>query len=60
MYADDLALCGELEEGPEVMMGRFVEMCRKRGFKINIGKSKVIVLNVVEGLECEVYVDVIR
>ena len=34
-------------------MGRFVEMCKRRGLKVNAGKSKVMVLNGEEGLECE-------
>ena len=38
-------------------MRRFVEVCRKRGLKVNAGKSEVMVLNGVEGLECEVSVD---
>ena len=41
-------------------MGHFVEVCRRRGFKINAGKSKVMVLNVEEGLECEILVDGMR
>ena len=40
-----------------VMVGRFVEVCR-RG--VNAGKSRVMILNGEEGLECEVYVDGIR
>ena len=28
-YADDLVLCGELEEELKAMVGRFVEVCRK-------------------------------
>ena len=41
-------------------MGRFAEECR-RGMKVNIGKSKVMILNgEEEGLECEVHVDGIR
>ena len=31
-------------------------MCRRRGLKVNIGKSKVMVLIGVEGLECEIHV----
>ena len=38
-------------------MGRFVNVCRRKDLKVNAGKSKVIVLNREEGLECEVYVD---
>ena len=39
------------------MLGRFVEMCRRRGLKVNAGKSKVMVMNGEEGLECEVHED---
>ena len=60
LYADDLVLWGELEEDLRAMMGRFAEVCRRRGLKINAGKSKVMVLNEEEGLECEVHVDGIR
>ena len=35
-------------------------MCRRKGLKLNVDKSKVIVLNGEEELECEVYVDGIR
>ena len=42
------------------MVGRFAEVCRRRGLKFNAGKSKVMVLNGEEGLECEVHVDEIR
>ena len=38
-------------------MGRFVEVCGRRGLKVNAGKSKVMVMNGEEGLECEVHVD---
>ena len=60
MYADDLALCGELEEDLRGMVGQFAEVYRRSGLKVNKGKSKVKVLNEKEGLECEVYVDGIR
>ena len=39
------------------MVGRFAEVCRWRGLKVNAGKSKVMIVNVEEGLECEVYVE---
>ena len=32
-------------------------MCRRRGLKVNAGKSKVIVLGGDEGLECDVCAD---
>ena len=55
-YADDLVPCGELEEDLSVMVGWFAEVCR-RGVKVNAVKSKVMVLNGEDGLECEVHVD---
>ena len=57
LYANDLVLCSESEKDLRVMVGLLVEICRRRGLKINAGKSKVIVLNGEEGLEYEVYVD---
>ena len=42
------------------MVRRFAEVCKRRDLKVNAGKSKVMVLNREEGLECEVHVDVIR
>ena len=56
-YADDLVLCGESEEDLRAMAGWFAEVCRRRGLKVNVGKSKMLVLNGEEGLECEVHVD---
>ena len=44
-------------------MGRFVEVCRKRGLKVNkvnAGESRVMVLNRDERFKCEVCVDGIR
>ena len=49
-YVDDLVLCGESEENLKVMVGHFVEVCRKRGLKVNANKSKVMVLGGEEGL----------
>ena len=60
LYADDLVLCGESENDLRVMVGRFAELFRRRGLKINAGKSRVMVLNGEEGLECEVHADGIR
>ena len=42
---DDMVLCGESEEDLRVMVGRFTEVCRRRGLKVSAGKSKVMVLN---------------
>ena len=44
LYADHLVLCGESEEDLRVMVGHFGEGCRRRGVKVNAGKSKVMVL----------------
>ena len=38
------------------MVGRFAEVCRNRGLKVNAGKSKAMLLNGEEGLECEVHI----
>ena len=38
-------------------MGHFVEVCMRRGLKINGSESKVMVLGGEEGLECEVCID---
>ena len=55
-----MQMCGELEEDLRMMVGWFAEVCKRRGLKVNSGKSKVMALNAEEGLECEVHVDVIR
>ena len=60
LYADDLVLNGESEENLRAMVGQFVEVCRRRGLKVSAGKSKVMVMNREEGLECEVHVDRVR
>ena len=60
LYADDLVLCGESEEDLRTMVGWFVEVCIRKGVKVNGGRSKVMALNGEERLECDVYVDGIR
>ena len=57
LYTDNMVLCGELEEDLRVMVERFIKVCRRRGLKVNAGKSKEILLGGEEGLECEVCVD---
>ena len=39
------------------MVGQFAEVCMRRGMKVNAGKSRVMVLNGEEGLECEVHIN---
>ena len=60
LYADDLVLYRESEEGLRAIVGRFSKVCRRRELEVNAGKSKVMVLNGEEGLEYEVHVDGIR
>ena len=43
-----------------MQMTLFCVMCRRRGLKVNAGKSKVVLLGGEEGWECGVYVDGIR
>ena len=60
LYGDDLVLCGESEEDLRAIVGHFIEMCRRRGLKVNSDKSKVMLLVGEEGLDCEVCVNGIR
>ena len=39
LYADDLVLSGESEDDLRAMVGQFAEVCRRRGLKVNAGKS---------------------
>ena len=45
-----MVLCGESED-LKMMVERFVEVCRRRGLKVNANKSKVMVLSGEERLE---------
>ena len=40
-----------------MIVGQFVEACRKKELKVNESMSKVMELNGEEGLECEVHID---
>ena len=51
LYADELVLCGYLEEDLWVMVGWFAEVSKRRRLKANASKSKVMVLNREEGLQ---------
>ena len=53
LYADDLFLCGETEEDQRAIMRRSAKVCRRRGLKVKASKSKMMILNGGEGLECE-------
>ena len=60
LYAYEMVLCNESEEDLRAMVGRFAEVCRRKGLKVNAGKSKVMVLKGEKGLEFEIHVDAIR
>ena len=47
----------EVGGGPDDVSETVAEVWRRRGLKVNAGKSKVMVLNRELGLECEVHVD---
>ena len=49
-------MCNDSEEELRAIGGRFVEVCRRRGLKVNAGNG----VGGEEGLECEVCVDGIR
>ena len=57
LYEDDLVLCGESDEDLRTMVGRFVQVYRRKDLKVNADKNKVMVLNVEEYLEHEVRVN---
>ena len=59
MYADDLVLYGKSEEDLWIMVGCFIEVCR-RGLKVNAGKSKVMGLGGEDELEREICTDGIQ
>ena len=56
LYADDVVLCGESEEDLRATVGRFAEVCRRIGLKVNADKSEVMKLCGEEEFECEVLV----
>ena len=51
LYGDYLVLCGKSEEDLKVIVGCLVEVCRRRGLRVNADKSKVMVLGGEEDLE---------
>ena len=57
LCADDLVLCSESDEDLRAIVRRFVELCRRKGLKVNAGKSKVMVLSGERELVCEIYID---
>ena len=41
---------GEMEEDLKVMVGHFVEVCKRKGLKINADESRMMVIGGEEGL----------
>src|SRR5678815_2244244 len=56
LYADDLVLCGESEESLGGLVERFGRVCKRRGLKVNVDKSKVMVVS-EDSPQCEVMLD---
>ena len=58
LYVDDLNLCRKLgKKDLKGMVECFIDICRRRGPKVNADNNRVIVLGKIEGLECGVRVD---
>ena len=51
-------MCGESEEELKMMVGRFIELCRRRGLNVNADKMKVMGFGGEEGMDSEIRVDV--
>ena len=60
LYADGLFLCDESEKDLRAIVGCFVEICRSRDLKVNVGKNKLMLLNREDELDFEVSVDGIQ
>ena len=53
LYADDLVLCGESEESLSKLVEGFGKICKRRGLKVNVDKSKVMVIGKERGCRVE-------
>ena len=56
LYADDLVLCSESEEGLRKLVERFGRVCKRRGLTVNTDKSKVMVMS-DEHMQCQIMLD---
>ena len=56
LYADDLVLCGESEESLSRLVEGFGRVCKRRGLKINVDKSKMMVVSGVN-TQCQITLD---
>src|SRR5678816_4329836 len=59
LYADDLVLCGESEESLRGLVERFGWVCKRRGLKVNVDKSKVMVVS-EDSPRCVVMLDTVQ
>ena len=46
LYEDDFVLCGESEESLRGLVERFGRVCKRSGLKVNVDKSKFMVVSV--------------
>ena len=60
LYADDLVLRGESKEDLKVMVGSFVEVCGRKGLKVNTDKSRMTRVGGEKESGCEVRVNMER
>src|SRR5678816_3376513 len=56
LYEDDLDLCGESEESLRGLVESFGRVCKRKGLKVNVDKSKVMVVS-EDRPQCEVMLD---
>src|SRR5678815_3688058 len=56
LYEDYLVLCGESEESLRRLVKRFGRVCKRKGLKVNVDKSKVMVVS-EDSPQCEAMLD---
>ena len=56
LYADDLALCSESEPNLRRLVERFGRVCKIKGMKANVDKSKIMVVS-EENTQCQIMFD---
>ena len=53
MHADDTALVEETREHLQYIVNEFQRFCNRKGLKINVGKSKALMVNMDQRFGCE-------
>jgi len=53
MHADDTDLFAKNKLDLKRIIENFVEVCRRRGMKVNVNKSKAMVVGIIFITECE-------